>query len=116
MRVRASCGVVRYFGKMPSGRDVNPIWKLHAPTTSPSDYPVFKGRTEDATVGRVCSVLLKDFDESLVLVPVEGFRGRYGLSGLIPYFAIGDPRVIRGLRIARLFSMICWTTVSTTSR
>ena len=93
----ASCGVVRYLGKVPSGRDVNPIWKLHAPATSPSDYPVFKGQTTDATMGRVCSVLLRDFDESLILVPVEGFRGRYGFTGLNPYFAIGGPGVVRGL-------------------
>ena len=62
--------MVRNLGEVSSGSST-----LHTSTTSLGDYPIFKRRTEDSAVRGACSVLLEDFNQCFVSVPLQDVRG-----------------------------------------
>ena len=67
VEVRAQCGVVRNLREVSSGGSIYPIRKLHSTSSSLCDYPILVSRTKDTAIPRVCSVLLKDFYQGVVL-------------------------------------------------
>ena len=67
VEVRAQSGVVRNLRDVSSDGSIYPKRELHSTSSSLCDYPILVSRTKDTAMRRVCSVLLKDFYQGVVL-------------------------------------------------
>ena len=74
----------------------HPVWKLHAPSATLKKNPILMVWSEDDGMCRAGSVLAEDIYKHPILGLEQELRGKFGITGFIPYCSIGDSRVIRG--------------------